>query len=445
MSAFFILPETEEALLGTIIANPEASMPWACSALSLEDFGIPTNGQLWRTLATMEASQKPISFANICTELRDLGLADAITPARISTLHISGTSPGTLPAMLDQLREKRALRLLFAGLTELLPAISAPGADAASLIERAQLCIESAGKTRVRAISAPKMPELVREAVDRIQARQLKQQDESGVPTSLAVLDRETGGMKPGATWVIAGPSKGGKSMLALNLLESAATIHGKRCLFFGLEMPAVENVERMISSGGILAEHLRDGTMSEGDFTKLSGIAVRLNKAPIQFREDVFDIAEMMAVAKQYKLAYPDLFAVFVDYAQLVGADAIRGGNREQEVAQVSTALRRLAMQEKLCVVVLSQLNDDGKLRESRRLGMDATVIAVLEDEEDEPKVKRLKLIQRNGRKCTIRLAYRGEFMRFDSLPDGESYPAAQDPDQKTQTKKQYRSRTND
>ena len=444
MSAFFILPETEEALLGTIIANPEASMPWACSALSLEDFGIPTNGQLWRTLATMEASQKPISFANICTELRDLGLADAITPARISTLHISGTSPGTLPAMLDQLREKRALRLLFAGLTELLPAISAPGADAASLIERAQLCIESAGKTRVRAISAPKMPELVREAVDRIQARQLKQPDETGIPTGLTVLDRETGGMRIGATWVIAGPHKGGKSMLALNLLSAAADV-GKRSLFFGLEMPAVENVERLISSGGILAEHLRDGTMSEADFTKLSGIAQRLNKAPIQFREDVFDIGEMMAVAKQYKLAYPDLFAVFVDYAQLVGADAIRGGNREQEVAQVSTALRRLAMQEKLCVVVLSQLNDDGKLRESRRLGMDATVIATIQDEEDEPKVKRVKLVQRNGRQCTIRLAYRGEFMRFDSLPDGESYPKAEDPDQKTQTKKQYRSRTND
>ena len=444
MSAFFILPETEEALLGTIIANPEASMPWACSALSLEDFGIPTNGQLWRTLATMEASQKPISFANICTELRDLGLADAITPARISSLHISGTSPGTLPAMLDQLREKRALRLLFAGLTELLPAISAPGADAASLIERAQLCIESAGKTRVRAISAPKMPELVREAVDRIQARQLKQPDETGIPTGLTVLDRETGGMRIGATWVIAGPHKGGKSMLALNLLSAAADV-GKRSLFFGLEMPAVENVERLISSGGILAEHLRDGTMSEADFTKLSGIAQRLNKAPIQFREDVFDIGEMMAVAKQYKLAYPDLFAVFVDYAQLVGADAIRGGNREQEVAQVSTALRRLAMQEKLCVVVLSQLNDDGKLRESRRLGMDATVIATIQDEEDEPKVKRVKLVQRNGRQCTIRLAYRGEFMRFDSLPDGESYPKAEDPDQKTQTKKQYRSRTND
>ena len=444
MSTFFILPETEDALLGTIIANPEASMPWACSTLAPEDFGIAMNGHLWQTMATMEASQKPINFANICAELRGMGLAEIITPSRVSTLHISGSSPGTLPAMLDQLREKRALRVLFSGLTELIPAISAPGANVAQLIERAHHCIEIAGKTRARASLAPKMPELVRQAVDRIQARQLKQPDETGIPTGLTVLDRETGGMRIGATWVIAGPHKGGKSMLALNLLSAAADA-GKRSLFFGLEMPAIENVERMISSGGILAEHLRDGTMSEGDFTKLAGIYARLSKAPIQFREDVFDIVEMIAVAKQYKLAYPDLFAVFVDYAQLVGADAIRGGNREQEVAQVSTALRRLAMQEKLCVVVLSQLNDDGKLRESRRLGMDATVIATIQDEEDEPKVKRVKLVQRNGRQCTIRLAYRGEFMRFDSLPDGESYPQKQDPEQKTQTKKPYRSRTND
>ena len=132
MSAFFILPETEEALLGTIIAHPEASMPWACSALAPDDFGIPINGTLWRTLATMEASQKPINFANICTELRALGIADSITPSRVSTLHILGGMPVTLPAMLDQLREKRALRLLFSGLTELLPAISAPGAVSAT-------------------------------------------------------------------------------------------------------------------------------------------------------------------------------------------------------------------------------------------------------------------------------------------------------------------------
>jgi hypothetical protein len=66
----------------------------------------------------------------------------------------------------------------------------------------------------------------------------------------------------------------------------------------------------------------------------------------------------------------------------------------------------------------------------------MDATVIGIIEDEEDEPKVKRLKLIQRGGRKCTVRLAYRGEFMRFDSLSESESYPQNEDPDEKTQKK---------
>jgi replicative DNA helicase len=190
-------------------------------------------------------------------------------------------------------------------------------------------------------------------------------------------------------------------------------------------------------STGGILAASLRDGNLTDGDMTKIVAAAGKLAAAPIQFRDDVFDLADMLSAIKQYKLAYPDLFAFFVDYAQLIGAEIGHGQNREQEVAKISTALRRITMQEKLCCVVLSQLNDDGKLRESRRIGMDATVIAIIEDEEDEPKVKRVKLIQRGGRKCTVRLAYRGDFMRFDSLPDGESYPQNEDPEEKTQTKK--------
>ena len=432
----FILPEAEDYILGTIIANPDAAMPWACSTLLPDDFGISVNGDLWRVILGMEAAKQPINFANIVTELRETGKQTAISASRISLLWTSGGTPVTLPAMLDKLREKRALRLLSAGFAELMAGING-GEDSGSLIEKAQGCIDFAGKTRARAVSAPKMPALVSQVVATFQARQRKEPDETGVRTNLTVIDRETGGMKPGATWVIAGPSKGGKSMLALNLLESAAVHHGKRCLFFGLEMPSEQNVERMFSStGGILAATLRDGTMSEGDMVKIVAAAGKLAVAPIQFRDDVFDLSEMLSAIKQYKLAHPDLFAFFVDYAQLIGAEAERGQSREQEVAKISTALRRITMQEKLCCVVLSQLNDDGKLRESRRIGMDATVIAIIEDEEDEPKVKRVKLIQRGGRKCTVRLAYRGDFMRFDSLPDGESYPQNEDPDEKTQPK---------
>ena len=346
------------------------------------------------------------NFANIVTELREAGREATIPAGRIASLWSSGGAPVTLPAMLDKLREKRALRLLSAGFTELIEGING-GEDSGALIEKAQGCIDFAGKTRARAVSAPKMPALVSQVVATFQARQQKLPDETGVKTGLTALDRETGGMKPGATWVIAGPSKGGKSMLALNLLEAAALAAGRRCLFFGLEMPSEQNVERMFSStGGILAASLRDGNLTEGDMTKIMVTAGKLGAAPIQFRDDIFDLTELLAAIRQYKLAHPDLFAFFVDYAQLIGADAERGQSREQEVAKISTALRRITMQEKLCCVVLSQLNDDGKLRESRRIGMDATVIAIIEDEEDEPKVKRVKLVQRGGRKCTVRLA---------------------------------------
>ena len=443
MTTQFIIPEIEDSILGTIILNPELSMPWAASSIHPEDFGMKINSDIWKMLLGMEVEQKPITLSTFHVELQSAGLIGSVPAHRMFEIRDAATAPSTLQHMLELLREKRALRTLFAGVSDVMAQMLTPSADAGLLMAQLAECIDCAGKARARASTAKGMAALVWDAVERIQARNIQSPDQAGVPTGLAVLDRETGGMLPGATWVIAGPSKGGKSMLALNLLQSASVQHGRRCLFFGLEMPAIDNVERMISSEGcILASSLRDGTLSAADFMKLAATGSKLKNAPIQFRDDVFDLTEMMQVAKQYKLAYPDLFAVFVDYAQLVGADAIRGANREQEVAQVSTALRRLAMQEKLCVVVLSQLNDDGKLRESRRLGMDATVIATIEDE-DEPKVKRVKLIQRNGRQCTIRLAYRGEFMRFDSLSDGESYPKKEDPEQKTQPR--YRSRQAD
>jgi replicative DNA helicase len=65
------------------------------------------------------------------------------------------------------------------------------------------------------------------------------------------------------------------------------------------------------------------------------------------------------------------------VDYLQLVTCpEAHAKGNREQEVAQVAVGLKQLAKEMDAPVIVLSQLNDDGKLRESRATGQHADAI---------------------------------------------------------------------
>lgn len=404
-------------------------MPWATINLHVDDFAITTNSALYRILIGMDTERKAISFASILTEIRDSGKLGEFPAHMVSEITLAACVPAVLPQLGKQLREKRSLRILHAGLSETLKAISAHGATADESIESTLRVVEGASKTRIGTKPAPTMKELVTEVVTRIQRRTAGEKDEVGISTGIKALDRETGGLRLGATWVLAGPSKGGKSLLALNLLEAVSVNAGLHSLFFGLEMPAVENVERMFASvGGIRASVMRDGVLNSQDFTKAAAVAERLAKSPIIFRDDVFDLAELIAVAKQAKMANPELYAVFVDYAQLVGNERQKGENREQEVAAVSAALRRLAMQEKLCVVVLSQLNDDGKLRESRKLGMDATVIAMIEPD-DEEGVRRLKLVQRAGRRCTLRMAFRPEFMRFDNLPEGQEYADDESP----------------
>jgi replicative DNA helicase len=59
----------------------------------------------------------------------------------------------------------------------------------------------------------------------------------------------------------------------------------------------------------------------------------------------------------------------------------------REREVAEVSRTLKQLAMDLDLSVVALTQLNDDGRVRESRTITHDASIFLTI-NEPDQPKV---------------------------------------------------------
>ncbi len=107
----------------------------------------------------------------------------------------------------------------------------------------------------------------------------------------------------------------------------------------------------------------------------------------------------------------------VVVDYLQLTeGAGS--ADRREQEIAIVSKALRRMAKDEGLAVIALAQLNDDGELRECRAIGMDATVQVTIEMCEDEPGARLLRLRQRQGKTgVVVPVVFNGETFEWHPL----------------------------
>ena len=173
----------------------------------------------------------------------------------------------------------------------------------------------------------------------------------------------------------------------------------------------------------------------------ELSRCADSVSRNRMFYLDNKYSIADITAKAR---LAYRKHGVRFVvaDYLQLVDAESKRGMLREQAVSSVSRELKRLAMELKIPVLVLSQLNREGEKRDDKRpklsdireagaIEQDANVVLFLHrpdayDAEDRPgQAEVIVAKNRTGPTGTVHLLWRKEFCRFENfnLIDGIDY----------------------
>ena len=125
------------------------------------------------------------------------------------------------------------------------------------------------------------------------------------------------------------------------------------------------------------------------------------------------------------------------IDYIQLMSGNR-QGENRATEVSEISRSIKSLAKELQVPIVALSQLSRKveertdkrpmmSDLRESGAIEQDADVILMMYREEyykpDTPEKGIAEIIigkQRNGPTGTVRMAFIGEFTRFENLASG-------------------------
>ena len=263
-----------------------------------------------------------------------------------------------------------------------------------------------------------------------------------GIETGFRKFDRMTNGLHGSELIVLAARPGVGKSALAMNIVEHVAK-QGKTVAVFSLEMSNEQLVERLLSSmSTVPLEYIKSGQLPNGasDLAKL-----RLAQETICSKMSIFgnDYASVKAseIASQCRRlkAQRGLYLIVIDYIQLMtGADKDgRPDNRQQEVANISRALKLLAKELNVPVIALSQLKRDAEirnikgkdgsggsepvlsdLRESGAIEQDADIVLFIHKDTDAKtgNTNHSLIIakHRNGEQGSIPLYWIGKIVRF-------------------------------
>lgn len=232
-------------------------------------------------------------------------------------------------------------------------------------------------KTTAVLTEARPLADALTRAVDRYEqicAGQIK-----GIPTGFVPIDSQ-GGLQPSEMVLIAGHTGVGKSTLALNILYSAAQA-GEKAVVFSLEMSEQSWIDRLISlDSRIDRRTFRNRHMfTEATLVKIANHIARLRALPIWICDDPNATLGLIRRVAARLAATAGVRLMVVDYAQLVSPG--NEDSREQQVAAIGRGIRSICQEYKIVGLVLSQLNDDGRVRESRALLHEAHLALLLEE----------------------------------------------------------------
>jgi len=278
-----------------------------------------------------------------------------------------------------------------------------------------------------------------------------KSKDEiTGVSTGFTELDKITSGFQPGDLVIIAGRPSMGKTAFSLDLACHACLSDNTAVAFFSLEMASMAIAMRLLASSAKIDLHkLRSGNLTNSQWKDLT-LAVTTLSGTDFFIDDTgtLGLMELRARARQFKQQH-DIGIIFIDYLQLMRPP--KAESREQEVAQISRALKGLARELEVPVIAMSQLSRAveqrggdkrpvlSDLRDSGSIEQDADVVMFIyrerlyksSSEDDEGEIDNTAEIiirkQRNGPTGTVKLTFVPEYARFVDQADEAAVEAAQ------------------
>lgn len=437
--------EAEQAVLGAVFLDKDA---WDKVAERVEegDFYRNDHRLIFRALAALSEAGEPTDIVTTAEWLENHQLLDEAGGMRnLAALADNTPSAANIAAYAEIVRKRSVLRQLIQATARINEAVFNPQNKPSEQVldEAEQAIFEIAERQGKRLRKYRPIADLIAEARDRVDILSRQSSPITGLATGYTDFDRLTAGLQPADLIILAGRPSMGKSALAINIAEHVAIQGQHSVAVFSMEMPSEQLAMRMIGSlSRIDQQRLRTGKLNDEDWPRLTSTVGVVRNARL-FIDDTPALtpAELRArsrrIARDHKL---DL--VIVDYLQLMQAPGF-ADNRVAEVSEVSRALKGMAKELNVPVIALSQLNRGleqrpnkrpvmSDLRESGAIEQDADVIVFIYRDEVYDKESADKGIaeviiakQRNGPIGLVKLAWRGQFTRFEGYVEAAAVPA--------------------
>ncbi|MEN7972507.1 MAG: replicative DNA helicase [Verrucomicrobiota bacterium] len=441
--------EAERGVLGSILLDPSSAID-KCLAkrLGSDAFYDRRHQALFEQMVDMSQSDRPMDAITIAEWLKDHSALDKVGGYDyLVQLQDSTLVPAHVEFYCDIVLEKNLYRSLIEHSNNVTDAAYKGEDEAALLVSQAEESLFELGSHGGDKI--PDWKESVKHAFSEINKD--PNDIDHGVSTGYKGLNERLRGLAKTDMIVLAARPAMGKTSLAMNIAENAAL--GKLANapvpvgIFSLEMSREQLVRRMLFSTAKVSARAVQNRMTTQDHGDLARAVDQLSKAKIYIDDTPgLEAVELRSRARRMKSRY-GIELIVIDYLQLMNYSKFAKDGRQRETMAISGAIKAMAKELDIAVVVLSQLSraTEGRgdnipklsdLRDSGAIEQDADVVLLLYrpsyykhgDERNDDNLAVVDVAKfRHGETGEVRMSFIKEYTRFEDRDprDDDHVPA--------------------
>ena len=424
----------EQSLLGSVLIDPQ-SLNDVVEIITADDFYLTEHTQIFTAMRELFLVNKEIDVVTLIDTLVTKGIYDKSGGEDyIRTLYQAVPNSLNVKDYATIVKQKSLLRKLIDACSDISEKAYSEEGDAGQLVDLAESTIFDIAQGRDTK-SFRHIRDVIRNVYENLHTMATEGESAQGTKTGFSGIDNVLAGMG-NSDLILVGARPGmGKTSFALNIGTNVALQTGKTVCMFSLEMSAEQLVTRVISSEAMIDSYaLRTGKLDPKQWEDIATATTRLSGCDIL----IDDTSGITVTGMKGKLRrIKNLGLVVIDYLQLMQSDRRNDGNRVQEVADISRALKIMAKELNVPIICCAQLSRGPEsrtdkrpmlsdLRDSGAIEQDAdTVIFLYRDEyyvtdknDEESSVAEVIIAKnRHGSTGTVKVGWIGRYTKFRSI----------------------------